>query len=219
MTGAVRGLVLALHRDGAAFSGRAPLPAVRADAGAAVARGAELQPVDLQHLGGEDGEVVLGGERFRALIGRRERGAGRGGREVVTGCGRLLHALPDGVDLGAAGLHRHQGAHAQLPFQAVAPEDEQGLGVVREFEGFGAAVVGEGGEGLLRGVGGAQDHGAGVGFSVRGGGGQDGGAPGVVAVVGGAGQVVPDGLAEGGGGHGASIGFSSNDECVAHSSF
>jgi len=57
-------------------------------------------------------------------------------------------------------------------------------------------VVGEGGEGLLRGVGGAQDHGAGVGFAVRGGGGQDGGAPGEGRSWG-AGQVVSDGLAEG----------------------
>lgn len=169
------------------FSGREPLPTVGADAGAAVARGAELQPVDLGDLGREDGEVVPLGQRLGAGVGLRERGAGRGGREVVTGRRRLLHALPDGADLGAAGLHRHQGAHAELPFQAVAPEDEQGFGVVRELKGFGAAVVGEGGEGLLRGVGGAQDHGAGVGFAVRGGGGQDGGAPGVVAVVGGAG--------------------------------
>lgn len=33
------------------FSGREPLPTVGADAGAAVARGAELQPVDLGDLG------------------------------------------------------------------------------------------------------------------------------------------------------------------------
>lgn len=169
------------------FSGREPLPTLGADAGAAVARGAELQPVDLQHLSCEDGEVVLGGERRGAVVGLRERGAGCGGREVVTRRCRLLHALPDGVDLGAAGLHRDQGAHAELPFQALAPEHEQGLGLVRELKGFGAAVVGECGEGLLRGVGGAQDHGAGVGFALRRGGGQDGGAPGVVAVLGGAG--------------------------------
>lgn len=143
---------------------------MEADAGAAVARGAELQPVDLGHLGCEDGEVVPLGQRRGAGAGLRERGAGR---EVITGRRRLLHALPDGVDLGAAGLHRHQGAHAELPFQALAPEHEQGLGG-REFGGFGAAVVGEGGEGLLRGVGGAQDHGVGVGFAVRGSGGRGG---------------------------------------------
>lgn len=72
----------------------------------------------------------------------RERGAGGGGREVVAGRGRLLHALPDGVDLGAAGLNCHQGAHAELPLEALAPEHEQGLGMVREFAGFGAAEVG-----------------------------------------------------------------------------
>lgn len=88
------------------------------------------------------------GQRRGAHVGLRERGAGRGRREVITGRCRLAHALPDRVDLGASGLHRHQGAHAQLPFQALVPEDEQGLGVVRELKGFGAAVVGEGDEGL-----------------------------------------------------------------------
>ena len=76
----------------------------------------------------------------------------RGAKSSACDCARVAFALFRGV------------SHSQLsgPFQALAPEDEQGFGVVRELKGFGSAVVGESGEGSLRRVGGAQDHGAGV---------------------------------------------------------
>src|SRR6218665_320233 len=47
--------------------------------GGGVARGVEFQPVDLQHLGGEGGEVVLRSGRRGAVVRLREQGAGRGG--------------------------------------------------------------------------------------------------------------------------------------------
>ena len=49
-----------------------------------MARGAELQPVDLKRLGGEDGQVVLGGQRRGARRKLREWGTGRSGRECAA---------------------------------------------------------------------------------------------------------------------------------------
>lgn len=182
-------------------SRRQPVPGVGADASAAVARGAEFQPVDLDDLGGEDGQVVLiGSARCHVGSGLRQRRAGGGQGQIVARSGRRLDALPDGVDLGPAGLQREPGPHAELPLEAIAPEHEHGPGVSREFARLGAAVVGESGERLLLGTGRTQHHRAGVDVAIRGGRGQHGRAPGVMAIVTGAGELLPDAVADVGGG-------------------
>lgn len=165
--------------------------------GAAVAGVVEVEPVDGEDGGLEDGESWAGGGGFgcggdAVLDGEGEVGggvigwvgglAGGEGGEVAASAG-VGGGMPLCVGEGVVGVEGGVGEDAKLDAVGVVVEEPGGGGVVLEMCDFGGSGVGVAEEGAGDGVGFAEDDGAGVGRAVGGGGAEGGVVEGVLAGV------------------------------------